>query len=239
MTATEMSLAFDRFYDNIMSNQAPGLNEYEKSCFLTDAQDALVLELYSGSNRYPGFEGSELMRAALAPLVKTATVTGDVIVGKEITSKSYVYVLPDDCWCKVAEMATLSDADLYCNGSHTRSVMVIPTTHDTFMLTMDNPFRGPNERRVLRLDVSENMVELISKYDVASYTVRYLSRPSPIITVDLGEEDEDGAYSGLTVNGEYKQSDCILPDMLHNNIVQQAAMLAKSVWAANGVEETE
>ena len=35
MTITEFSNQFDVLYNNITSNQAPGLNEYEKSVFLT------------------------------------------------------------------------------------------------------------------------------------------------------------------------------------------------------------
>ena len=33
MNNTEFSNQFDVFYNNITSNQAPGLNEYEKSVF--------------------------------------------------------------------------------------------------------------------------------------------------------------------------------------------------------------
>ena len=34
MTITEFSTEFDILYNNISSNMAPGLNEYEKSVFL-------------------------------------------------------------------------------------------------------------------------------------------------------------------------------------------------------------
>ena len=37
MTTQEFSLEFDILYNNITSNQAPGLTEYEKSVFLTKA----------------------------------------------------------------------------------------------------------------------------------------------------------------------------------------------------------
>ena len=37
MNHTEFSNEFDVLYNNIMSNAAPGLNEYEKSVFLTKA----------------------------------------------------------------------------------------------------------------------------------------------------------------------------------------------------------
>lgn len=42
MTTQEFSNEFDVLYNNIMSNQAPGLDEYEKSIFLTKAQEELV-----------------------------------------------------------------------------------------------------------------------------------------------------------------------------------------------------
>lgn len=35
MNNKEFSREFDILYNNIMSNSAPGLNEYEKSVFLT------------------------------------------------------------------------------------------------------------------------------------------------------------------------------------------------------------
>jgi hypothetical protein len=37
MEIQEFSNGFDILYNNIMSNAAPGLNEYEKSFFLTKA----------------------------------------------------------------------------------------------------------------------------------------------------------------------------------------------------------
>ena len=42
MTNPEMSNEFDILYNNITSNQAPGLDEYEKSVFLTKAQDEII-----------------------------------------------------------------------------------------------------------------------------------------------------------------------------------------------------
>ena len=42
MELSEFSYEFDVLYNNITSNQAPGLDEYEKSVFLTKAQDEIV-----------------------------------------------------------------------------------------------------------------------------------------------------------------------------------------------------
>ena len=66
MTNSEFSYQFDILYNNIMSNQAPGLDDYEKSVFLTKAQDELVLTFYR-----QGFEVTEQLRKALGNIVST------------------------------------------------------------------------------------------------------------------------------------------------------------------------
>lgn len=42
MTAKEFSEEFDILYNSVASNQAPSLDEYEKSVFLTKAQEELI-----------------------------------------------------------------------------------------------------------------------------------------------------------------------------------------------------
>lgn len=42
MTLQEFDNEFDVLYNNITSNQAPGLDAYEKSVFLTKAQDEIL-----------------------------------------------------------------------------------------------------------------------------------------------------------------------------------------------------
>lgn len=56
MTTDEMSAAFDLKYNNIMSNLAPGLNEYEKSYFLTDAQKSVLTQLCAAYDTNPSVE---------------------------------------------------------------------------------------------------------------------------------------------------------------------------------------
>ena len=62
MKLSEFSAEFDILYNNIMSNIAPGLTEYEKSVFLTHAQEQLVIEIYSGQYKGEPFENSEVVR---------------------------------------------------------------------------------------------------------------------------------------------------------------------------------
>lgn len=54
MTTEEFDREFDLLYNNIMSNTAPSIDWYEKSVFLTKAQEEVVAALYNGT-----FEGTE------------------------------------------------------------------------------------------------------------------------------------------------------------------------------------
>ena len=49
MTLQEFSDEFDVLYNNISSNQAPGLNEYEKSVFLPKAQNEIVKNYFTST----------------------------------------------------------------------------------------------------------------------------------------------------------------------------------------------
>ena len=100
--------------------------------------------------------------------------------------------------------------------------MVFPVTQDTLVRTKRSPFRGPNERRILRLDSGKNQVELISNYEIHSYTVRYLSRPEPIILKDLPQ--------GLTIGGKSSPQTCLLNTAIHKVILSKAVLIAKSSW---------
>lgn len=61
MTNSEFSNEFDVLYNSITSNQAPGLDEYEKSVFLTKAQDEIVKSYFNprSNKTQEGFDGSE------------------------------------------------------------------------------------------------------------------------------------------------------------------------------------
>ena len=82
----------------------------------------------------------------------------------------------------------------------------------------NNPFRRPTKYKVIRLDPGDNLVELVSKYKIGTYLLRYLSRPNPIILEDLPNE--------LTVNGENKERECELNPILHDTILTRAVQLA-------------
>lgn len=222
MTTQEFSTEFDILYNNISANTAaPGVNEYEKSVFLTQAQEALVLSIYNGQFNEDSFESTEEVSDYINTLVRQSKIT-DTIKGDGISENSVFYKLPTDLWFITYESVILRDESLGCKNG--QEVIVKPVTQDRYYSISKNPFRRANDRRVLRL-LYEDKVELISKYKIESYLVRYLSKPEPIILEDLS------SY-GVTINGKTEITECKLNPVVHRLILNKAVQLAKSVWAS-------
>ena len=195
-------------------------NEFDKSCFLTDAQEDLIREYYSGRGISDAFEETEETRRALAELVIHEEITvSDANASSVLTNHSYVFDLPSDLWYIVYEGAVL---DLEGSGACEEALngigegaVIIPARYDELHYLLNNPFRGPKGNRVLRLDKSGNQVELISiSHPVAKYVIRYITQPSPIILVNLPET--------LNIRGENTATECQLPTQLHQVILERA-----------------
>lgn len=229
MTCEEFSLEFDLLYNNIMSNKAPGLSGYEKSLFLTQAQESIVLDIYSGKYG-DSFERTEETKSYLNILIKQKEYIGIdgtdensiKSKGDKLDTRSVFITLPEDLWFRTGETATIIDDSYKCHSDGLREVTVLPVTQDTFVRTKRSPFRGPNEKRILRLDSTNKQVELISNYEIHSYTIRYLSRPEPIILVQLPQ--------GLTIGGKSSPQTCLLNTTIHRAILSKAVLIAKSSW---------
>lgn len=235
MTTREFSNAFDVLlhsyavqgpFGNDSSATNMVLDEYEKSQFLTDAQEQLVLSYYNGKNNYlESFEQTEEMRRYLGSLVRTVrlspeTDTEDLVLTDE---NSTVFTLPDKLWFITYEQVKFSSDEPGCAAGKT--AQVLPMTQDDLYKTLENPFKGPNLRRVLRLDIEDNQVELISKYKVAEYTVRYLEYVSPIVLSDFDD--------GLSIHGVDTVTECAFPEGLHRTILELAVALAKAAYKTN------
>lgn len=113
MTNEEFSNEFDTL---INSNSAISLNgmelplefdEYEKSVFLTKAQEEVVQGLYTGKITGDSFETTEQLRRYLADLVSTAELPCRPYPGG-LSNKSVFAVLPDDLWFITYESVTLN-----------------------------------------------------------------------------------------------------------------------------------
>lgn len=227
MTIDEFSNSFDTLLNSyaLISNfgeetskQTITLDEYEKSVLLTKAQEEIVLSLYNSKNPYgEAFEGTEELRRYLSNLItekslKPITNNSGTPLGLE--SKSKFFTLPEDLWFITLESVVIDNSKC---GAET-IMKVYPVKQDEYQAIRDNPFRGANDRRALRLDLSEGNVEIICKYMIAIYYIRYIKKVPPIILEDLPND--------LTIEGKSEASNCILHEALHQKILDRAVQLA-------------
>lgn len=217
MTPEEFSNEFDVILNSYSGAESIELDEYEKSVFLTKAQEEVVIDIYNGKNSFgDSFEKTEEIRRYLSNLINTYTSTEKVENHIGLSKSSVFFKLPPDLWFITYESVNLVDNKLECMSEE--SVSVIPITQDDYHRIKKNPFRGTNERRVLRFDLKDEYVEIVSKYNVDSYSVRYLSRPTPIILTDLPEN--------LSINNINSKTACMLNPVLHRTILERAIKLA-------------
>ena len=149
MTIQEFSTEFDVLYSNITSNQAPGINEYEKSVFLTKAQSQLVNEYFN--NRTDGvgggFDGSQKRQYDFSGLIRTAKLYNvnsfQERVGaiEKIDKRSKVFLFPQNYFLAVNEI--LSDDKWQYS--------VVPISYIEYQRLMLKPYNFPVKRAAWRL----------------------------------------------------------------------------------------
>ena len=229
MTTEEFSNGFDALVNSYSTSMKFGnestqimvFNEYEKSIFLTKAQQELIINLYNGKNIYgDSFELTEEVRRYLDGLVKTVIlqpITNQSTYKPATNNQSQFFTLPTDLAFITMEQVTYKeDSDYGCYSGQRADVY--PVTQDEFSSVRNNPFRGPTRYKALRLDYGEGKVELISKYDISQYLVKYLSKPTPIVLIDLPDD--------LSIDGVKVKTECALNDILHQTILDRAVLLA-------------
>ena len=227
MTAEEFSNEFDtlvssyRRFKGFDTQEELGsleFDEYEKSVFLTRAQEELITSYYSGrnSNLY-SFEKTEEIRRYLSSLVRTAELTPITNTQNYtlISPDAQVFSLPEDVWFITYESAKLGESEDSCLSG--KMLDVIPVMQDYFHRVNRNPFRGSNERRALRLDIEGKEVEIVSKYTISTYLIRYIVKPQPIVLTPLDE---------ISIDGVSETQTCELDESLHRPILELAVRLA-------------
>lgn len=223
MTTEEFEREFDILYNNIMSNAAPSIDAYEKSVFLTKAQENVVKALYMDS-----FEKTEQLTQSLKDLVKTKTYYSASSLPPAypdhlLSPNSKIYEIPDDVLCIVYEgLRPYNSKDI---------IPVKPITHDTYNRIKNNPFKKERKNEALRVSSSinifykgspaYNVVEIISTYNPYEYIIRYVKKPKPIVLYN---------EPGLTINGVDYVTQCELDSSLHSIILDTAVKLAVETY---------
>ena len=231
MTTQEFSNEFDVLYNNIMSNQAPGLDEYEKSVFLTKAQSEVLKNYFNpkGNKYQEGFDESEKRQidfSTLIKAVKPTTYDGNSYV--KFDNRSQLFQMPNDI------LFVLNETALNTVDGVNRLINIVPINFDEYSRIISKPYKQPLKNRGWRLFQSTGGVDFISEVIVKTgstltdYKVRYVRRPKPIILTDLAD-----AYSNVSIEGLRTVTECELDPILHPEVLQRAVELAKAAYTGD------
>lgn len=221
MTNLEFSNEFDVLYNNITSNQAPGLDEYEKSIFLTKAQDEIVKSYFDPRTNKPqeGFDGSSKRQIDFSMLTTVSKILADTNPPLyDYRSNTESIDLPSNIFMIINEYVEVNRTGFNDNIR----LQVIPIRFDEYTRLMSKPYKRPLKWQAWRLlnNSTSNKAEIIIGPDdrLAEYYVRYIRRPQPIVLANL---------DGLTIEGKGDVTQCELDKVLHQEILQRAVELAK------------
>lgn len=192
MSIQEMSDQFDVLWNNVSSNQAPGLNEYEKSVFLTKAQSQLVKEYFNSrlDSVGGGFDGSQKRQYDFSVLIKTEElqeVTNFIVnqspIGK-IDRRSEVFLFPIDYFLTVNEI--LSDSRWQYS--------VLPIDYAEYQRLMLKPYSLPVKRAAWRLITNKMVCSCIAEFQVSGGNTFAVDTWPSCDTTSIFFEYDDGEH---------------------------------------------
>lgn len=230
MTTKEFDLEFDVLYDNVTSGKAPGLNAYEKSLFLTKAQDQILKNYFNplGNKYQEGYSDSVKRTVDFSNIMKSVSISGRI--GVNTTYKNtMIYDQPDDIFLPVS--FNLRNAD-------GKELQVKHVKEDELTRLFSKPYKEPFKGQAYKIDNStttktyEIIVGRAGINDDYILHVRYIRVPSPIILTDFEEYErvlgiEDGY---LILRGLRTVSECELDPLIHDEILDRAVNLAKVAY---------
>lgn len=155
MKNPEFSAQFDVLYNNITSNQAPGLDEYEKSVFLTKGQDEVIKNYFSpkGNPKQDGFDDSPKRQHDFSTLVQTKdleplveNISGGVGV---FDHRGLDYIYQSDIFLVLNEQ-------LY-NKTTNFIYTINPISFDEYNRLMQKPYKYPPKNQVWRLMITNDV----------------------------------------------------------------------------------
>lgn len=179
MTTTEFSNQFEILYNNITSNQAPGLDEYEKSVILTQAQEE-ILEAFFNPKKNKILEGlgdSSRRDIDFSKVIivkdyknvldckRTNTSTSDFdTAGFDFHSNSKSFTLPDKILFTLDEFATVqrgtaptkkSDGTYNPDTRKTVLLTVLPLNYSTYSRIQGSTYKRPMSYQAWRISYSK------------------------------------------------------------------------------------
>lgn len=204
MTNQEFSNEFDVLYNNITSNQAPGLDEYEKSVFLTKAEDEILRSYFDPRLNKPqeGFDGNEVRQIDFSNLIKGMAynkATADYDTQGNVTSSTYgdpntyeiiasegsnsvdgrignmLLNIPADTLFIVNESVTVQR-----RGKKVK-LNVVPITYTEYNRMMNKPYKRPLQYQAWRILTNDSTYAAGSPLGTRPYNTEVIVGPNDTI----------------------------------------------------------
>lgn len=209
MTTQEFSNEFDVLYNNIMSNQAPGLDEYEKSIFLTKAQEELVRDYFNSRNvkNAQGFDDNQKRQYDFSTLLSNVTLPDNFIdtyralsecnLGTYNTifdSRAKPYIAPSDLFLVINESIEDSAKRMYS---------VLPISYDEYNRLMLKPYGFPLKRQAWRI-ISDRTSSLVGwgGKQVDSATFLFKSKYFKTLEIYINLDNDDYITKPYIIEGD-------------------------------------
>lgn len=233
MTIQEFSSEFDILYDQVTSNNAAPLNEYEKSVFLTQAQDDLIKSYFIpyGNKQFAGIDSNEIRQADFFNLIKVYNFEDEDIWDSTFFNQSGsasvdINSISSDPLKKI--LIILNESVKVIRDNKEITLSVTPISYTKYKQLLLTPYPRPLRNEAWRINIQEEngkLIELLAgpADQIIKYSVRYIKRPRPIILTSIGED-------GLTIDGQSGESECELDPIIHREILNRAVELAKAAY---------
>lgn len=208
MTPDEFRNEFCILYNNVMSNQAPELDDYEISVFLTKAQEQLV-KAYADPNlnvTQSDFNSLPFKQHIYDKLLATSS-------GSAVNVK-----LPENIIAIYREKLDL-------NG---KSYVIKALSNDEQDRMLSKPYPYPVKGyawRVFDVNGFTLVVEPNINLNEGTYHITYIRKPKPIIISNIDDLKIDGLNSPID-----EENPCELSEVMHRPIIQRAVELAYAAY---------
>ena len=229
MTTTEMSNEFDILYNQVNSNQAPGVDEFEKSVFLTKAQNQVILAKFDprGNKFQAGFninDLGQLRQYDFSTLIENTEL--DRITSQQYSPydpRAITFVLPDDYFL------TLNESVVENYQQVPYIYQIIDISYGDYTRLMQKPYQYPPKRSVWKLITKNGTVEeqivVEDNPQVAQVQTERGAKLHTIQSVLVNLSSDN-----LSIDGVSEETPCKLPEGVHHIIVQRAVELCTAIY---------
>lgn len=198
MKVDEFSNEFDILYNSITSNQAPGLDEYEKSVFLTKAQDEIIKSYFNPrlNKTQEGFDGNERRQIDFSMILKSeiiyptkvvrsrnfeiSTYNGNVYNNEQLKDTELTFTVPyNKIPVKVNNVSVNNNTVSIQIDKPYELLKYIDTNYHTFQIPEDQSYQefsitiGDNDWNNPQFDTRENIKSVSFPSDILMFINEY------------------------------------------------------------------